>query len=371
MRPAEYAGIHRQSSDVERDSSALAEVGLNIKLAMPRVTVVVPNYNHARYLPRRVESVLAQTFADFELLLLDDASTDDSRSVLERYAAADPRARCLFNDRNGGGPFPQWNRGVAAARGEFVWLAESDDFADPTLLDRLVGALRRHPRCGVAFCQSWEVGPDGSDDDRPVRSYKFQTAGLPDAGRWAADFVMPGPAACRTYLATRNVIPNASAAVFRRDVYRAVGGADPAFRVTGDWKLWADMMAVSDLAFVATPLNYFRHHRSNVRSATWTSGVGIVEAARVMRHVAARHQVPTGVRRTALADLAGLYVHHLLTAAAPAAVKARLLRQAMAAAGDTRFPGRVAATLVDRVGRAVGRRLAARLSPGVGRGGGR
>jgi glycosyltransferase involved in cell wall biosynthesis len=71
---------------------------------MPKVSIVIPNYNHATYLGRRVESVLRQTFQDFEVILLDDCSTDDSRSLLSEYAC-DPRVRMEFNEKNSGSPF--------------------------------------------------------------------------------------------------------------------------------------------------------------------------------------------------------------------------------------------------------------------------
>ena len=78
---------------------------------MPRVSVIVPNYNHARFLPKRIESILNQTFQDFELILLDDCSTDDSRSILSSYAS-DPRVTIEFNKVNSGSTFKQWNKGV-------------------------------------------------------------------------------------------------------------------------------------------------------------------------------------------------------------------------------------------------------------------
>src|SRR5436190_2458977 len=99
---------------------------------MPRVSVIVPNYNHAPFLERRIESVLRQTFQDYELLIMDDASTDSSPDIIARYGKL-PKVRILLNDRNSGSPFHQWNKGVNEAKGDFIWIAESDDYADPHL----------------------------------------------------------------------------------------------------------------------------------------------------------------------------------------------------------------------------------------------
>src|SRR6266576_4746622 len=96
---------------------------------MPNVSVVVPNYNHARFLRQRIDSVLGQTYQDFEVILLDDCSTDQSRSIIGEYQN-DPRVRVELNKRNSGSTFKQWNKGVWLVRGEYVWIVESDDDAD-------------------------------------------------------------------------------------------------------------------------------------------------------------------------------------------------------------------------------------------------
>src|SRR5215469_17881071 len=106
----------------------------------PRVSVVVPNYNHAQFLPKRIDSILGQSFQDFEVILLDDCSTDDSRSILSQYSAP-PRVRLEFNQTNSGSPFKQWNKGVRLANGKYIWIAESDDYADERLLERLLAVL--------------------------------------------------------------------------------------------------------------------------------------------------------------------------------------------------------------------------------------
>src|SRR6185437_16633828 len=125
---------------------------------MPTVSVIVPNYNHALYLPKRMESILRQTYQDFELILLDDCSTDDSRAILSQYAG-DARIRVEFNELNSG-VFKQWNKGVRLARGEYVWIAESDDYADERLLERLVSILDADPSVAFAYCRSWRVDED-------------------------------------------------------------------------------------------------------------------------------------------------------------------------------------------------------------------
>lgn len=252
----------------------------------PQVTVVIPNYNHARFLARRIESVLAQTFPDYEVLYLDDASTDDSASVFARYAD-DPRVRAICNTHNTGSPFVQWNRGVREARGEYVWIAEADDDADPRLLETLTALLDRHPNVGMAYCQSSLM----DDQDTLLGSCADWGAQI-DPQHWTQDFVAHGRDERARFLSQANTMYNASAIVFRRSVYENAGGADETFRMCADWKLWADMMQTADVAFVAAPLNRFRQHATSVSRRAEKEGVWADEAYRVAEHIRRSENVP-------------------------------------------------------------------------------
>src|SRR5258707_14882309 len=97
---------------------------LHLEKARPRVSVIIPNYNHARYLRKRIETVLEQTYQDFEVILLDDCSTDGSSSIIDEYRN-DSRVRMGLNEKNSGSTFKQWNKGVGLAEGKNVWIAES------------------------------------------------------------------------------------------------------------------------------------------------------------------------------------------------------------------------------------------------------
>jgi glycosyltransferase involved in cell wall biosynthesis len=244
-------------------------------MRIPKVSVVVPNYNHARFLRRRVDSILAQTFQDFELILLDDCSTDDSRSILSEYAG-DSRIRIEFNETNSGSPFKQWNKGVRLARGEYVWIAESDDFADVSFLESLCGALDSEPGAAFAYCRSWRIFDDDHVDgfaDPPCSDERN-----PD--RWTRNYCADGMELCKQFIDC-NIVQNASAVLFRRAVYHQVGGADERFRLCGDWKLWTAMALSGQLVYLAEPINYYRFHDATVRSATSEDGTNVPETFQV------------------------------------------------------------------------------------------
>jgi glycosyltransferase involved in cell wall biosynthesis len=235
---------------------------------MPKVSVIVPSYNHAAFVGQRIQSVLDQTFHDYELIILDDASTDPSQDVLSAYDGL-PNIRLIFNQTNSGSVFCQWNRGVREAQGEYVWIAESDDFADPHFLERLVGVLDANPDVGVAYCDSVVVSESGSSHGS---GWNYFGGGVPQ--RWTQDFVNTGRVECAQYLVVENTIPNASAVLFRKSVYERAGYADESMKYAGDWMQWAKMLMISNVAFVHESLNHYRRHANaagNIYGMTYRS----------------------------------------------------------------------------------------------------
>jgi glycosyltransferase involved in cell wall biosynthesis len=260
---------------------------------MPRVTVITPNYNHARFLPRRIESILDQTFRDFEFIILDNASTDDSREVIESYASSDPRIKAIFNPENNGNPFRQWGLGLGQAKGEFVWIAESDDFADPSLLETLVDRLDRHPGVGLAMCQTWMVDQDGNIIDNYIdRLRTHQHNCTFDLSRWSEDFMCDGRDYCAKHLSLRSTIPNASGVLFRRSTLEAAGGAPTYMSYLGDYMTYVKVLLISDIAFVSKSLNYFRQHTETTRGRLQAGDEWIRELRMVQRVLTDRVGVP-------------------------------------------------------------------------------
>ncbi len=96
----------------------------------PIVSVIIPNYNYSAFLKQRIDSVLQQTFNDIEVIILDDNSSDNSKDVIESYRGEPHVSHIVYNEENSGSTFKQWRKGFDLARGEFIWIAEADDFAD-------------------------------------------------------------------------------------------------------------------------------------------------------------------------------------------------------------------------------------------------
>jgi glycosyltransferase involved in cell wall biosynthesis len=224
------------------------------------VSVIVPNFNHARYLPRRLQSIVTQTFRDVEILVLDDASTDDSLAVIAPWRdRAD--VRVIANAHNSGSPFAQWLRGLDEAQGEFVWIAESDDACAPDFLETLL-ALLRDPSVAVAYANSLSI------DDRDEVTGDYATGPYLSAlstAKWQRPYRVAGAREVSDGFGVKNTILSASAVLFRRFAIDDALRADLArLRLAGDWRFFAEAMRGGEIAYTPRPLNYHRRHDASV-----------------------------------------------------------------------------------------------------------
>lgn len=231
---------------------------------MPKVSVIVPNYNYGRFLKQRLETILVQTFQDFELILLDDCSTDDSREVMEAYVRHPKVSHVVMNDRNTGSPFVQWERGLQLAAGEYVWIAESDDYASPVFLETAMRAFEAHPKAVIAAVCSQFVDKDGAD----VRG-DYDGVSLDGTVRCHAS-----EAYIRHNLYWGATIYNASGVVFSREAYTRIGKAYTTMRYSGDYMFWTELAGLGSVIKIHQRLNFFRQHEKRVTvnsEGTWGS----------------------------------------------------------------------------------------------------
>ena len=230
---------------------------------MPKVSVVVPNYNHEAYLPQRLESILNQTFQDFELILLDDCSTDGSRDVLERYRNHPKVNAVVYNNANSGSPFKQWDRGIAMAKGDWVWIAESDDFADSDFLSTLLDAAERVDGCVLAYCESTVCNVAGE--------YLYASK---------SHFQVPTVFSLAEYLKLdRFFIINVSSVLFRRDAVPEARKRILYERLSycGDILFYGMLLEKGVGVCVPQLLNNYRMHSDSVSGQKEPTGVGLAE----------------------------------------------------------------------------------------------
>lgn len=232
---------------------------------MCKVSIIIPNYNHALYLKKRIDSVLEQSYQDFEVLLLDDCSTDQSREIMSSYANHPKVKHLIFNDLNSGSPFLQWEKGLELAKGEFIWIAESDDWAEKSYLSLLMNSINSNKNIGMAYCQSYDVNSEG----KILRSRLEWTADI-ENNRWEKSFEIEGHVFLKD-LFKKNIIPNVSACIFRKYVLDAalqeLKKYRP-FKMAGDWFAWLFIANITEvkIAFINEHLNYFRLHDKSTRT---------------------------------------------------------------------------------------------------------
>lgn len=225
----------------------------------PLVSVIIPNYNHAKYLPERIESVLNQSFQDFEVILLDDNSSDSSRDVIEKYRNQPKVSHIIFNEVNSGSTFKQWQKGINLAKGEWIWFAESDDYCEPTLLEALLKNIGQCHNVVVSYCQSYIV-----EEGKELKNLSFFTDSV-DTDHWKKDYCGEGVDEINKCLLYKCTIPNASAAIFKKSAFLKADKAFTSMRFCGDWMLWVQLLKMGNIAFSAQPLNYFRFHNATTR----------------------------------------------------------------------------------------------------------
>ena len=223
------------------------------------VSIIVPSYNHAQFLEERIESILNQDFHNFEVILLDDLSPDNSAEILKKYQDHPKVSHCIINEKNSGSTFYQWNKGIDLAKGELIWIAESDDVADPHFLAKLVPKFDQNPNLVLAYSQSYRMNAQGE-----VTGTWKDCTDSSDAELFTNDFELSGLEYFEKFLKTGNTIPNASGVIFKKQTYLDVGGANPRLKFIGDWDIWAKIVTQGDIFFTHNCLNYFRYHDTSV-----------------------------------------------------------------------------------------------------------
>lgn len=203
------------------------------------VSVVIPTYNRARYLAEAIESLLGQTYTDFEVIVVDDGSTDETPDVAARYSSEVRYVRQSNSERGAAR-----NHGLRLARGEYVAFLDSDDFWKPDKLERDLDFLRDRPDVGLVYADVVLVDEKG----RPLRTRR-----LPHLDGWVT-----------TRLLRENFI-TLSSVLARTAAVRDAGGFREERELSGseDWELWVRLSTRSKFAHLSVPTCCYRVHSDN------------------------------------------------------------------------------------------------------------
>lgn len=257
-------------------------------IIVPTVSVVIPTYNAAAFVGQAIKSVLAQTYRDVEVIVVDDGSTDQTQSILSRFGAP---VRCIRQANQG--VAVARNCGIHESRGRYVAFLDADDTWLPGKLERQVAALEAYPDCAACYAAftrvDWELRPIG------ISRSPRQAATLPDL------------------LLNGNVIGSICTVLIERELFDRVGGFDPQLSQCADWDMWIRLAVHTAFLYVDEPLVTYRQHEANMsRDARLLE----TDSLRVLEKGFAMPGLPESLRRrrrAALARnwtvLAGTYFH--------------------------------------------------------------
>ncbi len=210
---------------------------------MPRVSVIIPTYNRAQFVKLAIDSVLAQTYADYEVIVVDDGSTDGTEAVLQGTYGT----RIAYERQDNQGAAAARNRGIALSTGEFVAFLDSDDIWLPGKLERQLALHTADSQTVLSFTQAWRIDAHGYRDlEEPIGS--SVTHDSLSLERLCLD----------------NCIASPTLVVVSRSALETAGGFDTSIRHCEDWDLWLRLQSKGLTAIVAEPLALIRRHRGGL-----------------------------------------------------------------------------------------------------------
>jgi len=214
------------------------------------VSVIIPNYNHSAFLEERIESVLSQTYQNYEIIILDDASTDNSKEIIEKYRENTSVKTIIYNKKNSGRIFSQWQKGIRLAKGELIWIAESDDKCKKDLLEKLVTEFQKDEKLSVAFCKTIAFYDNGNESRiNPIpceRNLHFSNHVF-----------------ISQYMTKGCPMLNASACLFKKSIALEIEDLYSDMKGAGDRMFWVEMCEKGNIAIVNEWLNLMRFHLTN------------------------------------------------------------------------------------------------------------
>lgn len=210
---------------------------------MPKVSVLLTCYNHIAFLPAALESVLSQTFKDFEIIAIDDGSCDGTREWL---SARNDSLKLIFNEKNLG-TYGSLNVALAAASGDFIGILNDDDLWAPEKLEKELALFEAHPKVGLVHTDGKFIDGEGKVVEGSPLGFEFPRTETGDV--------------LLSLVYANKII--ASAVLVRRECFSKLGGFNEGYFGSGDWEMWLRIAEQYDVGFVPEPLTFYRVHGGN------------------------------------------------------------------------------------------------------------
>jgi glycosyltransferase involved in cell wall biosynthesis len=234
-------------------------------LSLPRISVVVVNYNYGHYLTERLDSIIAQSIGIYEIILVDDASEDNSMTVLKDWMSThNINITIVRNEYNSGSVFGQWIKGITAATGDFVWIAEADDLCEIKFLETVLPPLLNDRSIVLSYCESRQMDGRGTFYADNYDSYLR----IVSETLWTTDRIADGTYEITHALAILNSIPNVSSILFRReylaDTVQQYSADIISYKIAADYALYVRLLSFGKMAYSRANLNIHRRHPDSI-----------------------------------------------------------------------------------------------------------
>ncbi|MBR5647939.1 glycosyltransferase family 2 protein [Candidatus Saccharibacteria bacterium] len=231
-----------------------------------KVSVIVPNFNYKKYIKKRLASIVTQSYPIYELIILDDASTDGADSVIEEeiknIKEKYPKLKVRFekNKENSGKAIKQWVKGVKLAKGDYVWIAETDDLSKKNFLKNAMKGFEDKDVV-ISYTESSAINGYGMMLTPNMRFSRDKER----TGHYKRSYTKNGEDEIKEILAIRCSIPNVSAVVFKKsDRLLKIMEKAAGFTQVGDWYIYLELLEKGKIAYCKKPLNIFRVHKGSV-----------------------------------------------------------------------------------------------------------
>ena len=268
------------------------------------LSVIIPNYNHARYLNQRIESVLNQTFQDLEVIILDDLSKDNSKEIIEKYKGHPKVSNIVYNEINSGSTFKQWEKGISLAKGEYIWIAESDDYADINFAESLMSIALENTEIGLIYCGSNLVNEENIIVGELTRDVISNNKNY---------YLNKGESEVENFFLFHPIVPNASAVIFKKENYYKVSNNYTKLKISGDWLFWIEVCIDNYIAYLPNNLNYFRQSATSVSRSSHiiknSLNVFYLERLKIIDHI--YEMKNSNFKSITFRNALGKYCYHL------------------------------------------------------------
>lgn len=259
-----------------------------------KVSVIIPNYNYQDFIIERIDSIVNQSYPIYEIVILDDASTDNSVSVIEEKLNSIHHIPTKFikNETNSGCVFKQWLKGLENITGDYFWIAEADDSADPLFLETAMKGFENE-RVVLSYTDSARI----DENNQLIARNSQDLYNMCHIDKWDHPYINDGINEIKNTLSITNTILNVSSVVWKKKDYTEIFSQAASFKVAGDWYIYTKVLEDGDIAFSNLSLNYYRKHSNSVCTVV-KADIEYGEIYRIQDMIATKYHLSMDIYKT-------------------------------------------------------------------------